>query len=567
MSSNVGGPNKTNQRPRGTEKGMGPVFRRALGPSSMWLILLAVALILMAAAGLVWVTGLGGLLRPSPTATPTPSPTRTLLPSPTATYTASPTFTLLPPPTATVTPSPTLAPPSPTATVTPSLTFTPPSPTATITPSLTFAPPSPTATLVPSPTFTRLLPTATPTSLLAETTTTLQQGFDGYAGSEDTYIYRYRPDDNHCTQNFIKVSQRYAALLRFELTGIPADATVTQATLQLYAIGWSGADITIGAHYITRSVSICEATWNQAQVGNLWGQPGCDDTTTDRRATAESIVNTNSIGKWYDFNLTTVVQGWVNGSLANNGVLLRAPYSPHSFSFASSQSSDVAFRPKLVITYRTGGGPTPTPEALPTLIIGHISDAHIGAQWIYSQRLRTVLSLISQQAQVMLDTGDTTQNGTAEESADYVQLVTSNISIPWRAIPGNHDTPNAFETYIGPLEWSWDVGGYRLIGINTEAINYTALDQALTTEKPCIVLGHFPLSYCTPTDRIELRERFKRYNVPIYIAGHTHLDSLETDPESGTILLTGQRAGLGHYRLITLRGFEVESVSFENAWD
>jgi len=82
--------------------------------------------------------------------------------------------------------------------------------------------------------------------------------------------------------------------------------------------------------------------------------------------------------------------------------------------------------------------------------------------------------------------------------------------------------------------------------------------------KPCIVFGHFPLSWCNPTDQVELRQRFQAYNIPIYVAGHIHQDSLETDPESGTLLLTGQRAGTGHYRLITLRGFEVESITFES---
>jgi 3',5'-cyclic AMP phosphodiesterase CpdA len=163
----------------------------------------------------------------------------------------------------------------------------------------------------------------------------------------------------------------------------------------------------------------------------------------------------------------------------------------------------------------------------------------------------------------MVDTGDCTEHGAAEEAVEYVDILTNGVSIPWRATPGNHDTPAVFEQYIGPLQWSWDVGGYRLIGINSESIDFTALDQALTHDRPCIVFGHFPLDWCTPEDQAKLRQRFRVYDVPIYIAGHTHLDSLGTDPESGTLLLTGQRAGLGHYRLITLQGHSVASVVFE----
>ena len=62
-----------------------------------------------------------------------------------------------------------------------------------------------------------------------------------------------------------------------------------------------------------------------------------------------------------------------------------------------------------------------------------------------------------------------------------------------------------------------------------------------------------------------MRERFLAYSIPIYIAGHAHLNSLEADPYSGTLLLVGQRTVRCHYRLIILRGFEVENVLFKMA--
>jgi hypothetical protein len=104
-----------------------------------------------------------------------------------------------------------------------------------------------------------------------------------------------------------------------------------------------------------------------------------------------------------------------------------------------------------------------------------------------------MVAAINGQAHVLIDTGDCTDNGTEEESLLYSKLVNGNIAMLWRAVPGNHDSPDTFASHISPLEWSWDVRGYRLIGINSEAINYQALDAALTTEKPCIVFGHYPL--------------------------------------------------------------------------
>jgi predicted phosphodiesterase len=185
---------------------------------------------------------------------------------------------------------------------------------------------------------------------------------------------------------------------------------------------------------------------------------------------------------------------------------------------------------------------------------------------VYSERLPIVVEAVSKRADVMVDTGDCTDHGTIAESNEYYSLVSSSASIPWRAVPGNHDRPlDFFVNNIGPPEWVWDVAGYRLIGINTIDTDFTVLDEALTTEKPCIIFGHYPLTHCTEELCAKLRQVFIDYDIPIYIAGHTHLDSLETDPESGTLLLTGQRAGLGHYRLITVQGFEVVDIMFRAA--
>jgi hypothetical protein len=275
---------------------------------------------------------------PEITPTPTNTPTQTV--SPTSTGTATQTAT----PTATHTPTA-----SPTATSTATQTATP-TPTGISTP-------TPTTTLTPTPTNTL---TATPAPTPVESTVTLQQGSNGYTGCEDTYIYQWDPDniDDYWGQTQLKVGnrRRYAALLRFDLSFIPVNARVTSAALQLYAEGWGGSDLTLGAYYITRTTTIHEATWNQAQNGNPWGLPGCSDAATDHRAAPESTVTTSGTGSWYGFDLQGVVQGWVSGGLANNGVLLRET-SPSSstFNFASAQAGIVSSRPRLVITYRGSG--------------------------------------------------------------------------------------------------------------------------------------------------------------------------------------------------------------------
>jgi hypothetical protein len=395
----------------------------------------------------------------------------------------------------------------------------------------------------------------------------LQQGIFGYVGCEDAYIYEYDPDnpDDFWWDAQLKVGnrQRYASLVRFELGGLPANTVITQATLQLYASGWTGTDLTIGAYYITRTTTIHEATWNRARIGERWALPGGNDTSLDRSPTPEGIFTTRGVSTWYGFNVTSAVQGWISHGLANNGLLVRASSSTASgtFSFASAQSSQVDLRPKLVVTYRLG--PTPTPPSVSTLIIGQVTDSHIGAGINNAERLRSAILAINTEAQVLVDSGDCTEHGTEQEMIDYANTVNGNAIIPWRALAGNHDALWAFERYVGPLQWSLDLAGYRLIGINALSIDYSALDMALTTEKPCVVVGHFPLSWLPPADQILLQQRFRTYRVLLYISGHTHIANTETDPESGTILLTGPSSEQGHYQLITLRGSTVESIRFK----
>ena len=208
---------------------------------------------------------------------------------------------------------------------------------------------TPTVTLTPTQTHTPT-PTSTPTATTEATETTVMlQGV-----SEDTHVYQYAATQNYCLQELLIVGykQQYGGIVRFDVSSIPASATVVEASLQLYAAGWGGADITVGVYGITRTVDVCQATWSQSRAGSAWGQGGANDPVTDRRPVAESSVTTSGVLKWYAFDVRGLVQGWVSGVLQNNGVLLRAAYSTGSFRFASVENGTPSLRPKLVITYR-----------------------------------------------------------------------------------------------------------------------------------------------------------------------------------------------------------------------
>ncbi len=288
----------------------------------------------------------------TPSATPTDTPTSTPSSSPTATSTGTRTPTSTPTHTG-----------SPTSSATATSTHTP---TQTSSPTS-----SATATFTPSSTSTSTS-TATPTPFVGPTTVVFQQGTGGYAGAGDTYIDQYNPSTNFCFDASFKVGykQTFAALLRFDVSSIPPGATVSAASLQVYATGWGGSNISLGAYAVLRNANLCQATWNLAQTANPWGLPGCNHTASDRSATAESTLTTSGIGKWYSLDVSALVQSWASGALANNGLLLRQTLSNnYVFIFVSANNATSAQRPMLVVTYSSAAPPpgSSTPTSTCTL--------------------------------------------------------------------------------------------------------------------------------------------------------------------------------------------------------
>jgi hypothetical protein len=222
------------------------------------------------------------------------------------------------------------------------------------------------------------------------TTVVIKRG--GPGTSLDTYIYRNQPYSNYWLEPLLKVGykQTNAALIQFDLSPIPAGAKVDEAWLEVWAAGWSGpfSDITIGAYAISETVQISQTTWVSPELGSLWTLPGANDVVLDRRPLPESTVTTSGPLKWYRFDVAKLVQEWLDGSTANNGALLRCescagrrigilvsppeggelppptdgifpvpigplPGSlcPYTYFFASSEYSNPAVWPRLVVRY------------------------------------------------------------------------------------------------------------------------------------------------------------------------------------------------------------------------
>ncbi len=195
---------------------------------------------------------------------------------------------------------------------------------------------------------------------IAQTTITLQP--DGAAG-KDAEIFSCvpcgYPNGNHGSkQEFDAIgwtnggaSSNVRSLIQFNLSAIPANATITDARFSLF---FNPNDpegkhfntfFTPNTSYLRRITSAWDeyvVTWNN--------QPST--TTTNQVSLAAT---TSSTQNFLNINIKNFVQYWVSNPSQNFGMLFRlqteAKY--RKLIFASSDNPNAALRPKLVITYTT----------------------------------------------------------------------------------------------------------------------------------------------------------------------------------------------------------------------
>jgi hypothetical protein len=165
-------------------------------------------------------------------------------------------------------------------------------------------------------------------------------------------------------------SSTYAVGVQFDLTGIPSDATVTSSTLGLHFNGtcaWMSAyrfncppsAQTIDAHRMT-------APWSEGSVTTQTPPTGIG---YDAAVISSATLPAGSAAGWLNWDVTGTTQSWLNGTQANNGLLLKhAPDATGTGapSFESSEDA-VSVQPRLDVTYSGGTAPPPGPTYAQTV--------------------------------------------------------------------------------------------------------------------------------------------------------------------------------------------------------
>jgi hypothetical protein len=131
-------------------------------------------------------------------------------------------------------------------------------------------------------------------------------------------------------------------LLRFNLNALPRNALVKDATLRLKYIGGDLFPL-----LLNRRIDIYRVTnaWDPATaIWTLpWSKPGGDYPANPVAGSPIGIV------AYYPLRIDALVSGWVDGTIANNGMLLKATDMPRS-RFAAFSSDDTD-GPQLTVNY------------------------------------------------------------------------------------------------------------------------------------------------------------------------------------------------------------------------
>jgi len=179
-----------------------------------------------------------------------------------------------------------------------------------------------------------------------------------YTGAnQDCYMVSSSPSTSFCGARSLYAGFTGSAidrsLLQFNVS-IPQDANILEADLAMDVTGaQSSSGISVSLYPVT-SAWTTSASWNKRDGTNSWTTAG-GDYSTPAAWTNSSVGPTTG---WYHWYLSSVVQRWVTGNLANNGLILRADNetATNQLTFYSSEGSQSANWPYLKVIYQLGIG-------------------------------------------------------------------------------------------------------------------------------------------------------------------------------------------------------------------
>ncbi|MCC7577095.1 MAG: DNRLRE domain-containing protein, partial [Methanomethylovorans sp.] len=218
-------------------------------------------------------------------------------------------------------------------------------------------------------------PTNTSTSTPAATPA---EGSVSYSPTYDNGLRTSSPNSVFSTINYIDIGASSAScrdLMMFDLSGYKTTDTITQATLSLYWYYPAGttrtSDTVVDIYRPAAQWDPKSVTWNSRAAGVPWSTAG--GSWYDKNGAAQGSTPYASLtfpaktvpgNKYYDFDVTQLVQEYVGGKYQNTGFFLKArTESGNYIAFYSSEWSNAAQRPKLTVSTAQSGSSTVPSQA------------------------------------------------------------------------------------------------------------------------------------------------------------------------------------------------------------
>jgi hypothetical protein len=273
-----------------------------------------------------------------------------------------------------------------------------------------------------------------------------------YAGASDATLRESNPtlhdsDDITCDvdgDNGGGVDK--SCVIRWDVGEIPPGSTVTDASITLHLV--DDGTQPYGIYELLRTWSGTEVSWNVARTGQNWATPGANG-ATDRGVLLGNV--SGGAGTMQTVQLNGAgrarVQAWINDPSSNAGVIIANTTNVEGIDFASSENATESFRPKLTVTYDTGGGTGGTggtggsggTAGHPDLIVAFIGDQDNNFTDPANAPAKKVLDLIvSEGAQAVVHNGDFDYEN---DPSGWVGMINTALgsNFPYYAVVGNHE--------------------------------------------------------------------------------------------------------------------------------
>ncbi len=216
--------------------------------------------------------------------------------------------------------------------------------------------------------------------------------------SADTALFENAPDNNLGAQDFMPIGRTFVpslgrGLIRFDLSSIPSNASISSVSLRITSVFGGGGGMTpYGVHRMFTAWTegggvggpdaaggvgapavAGEATWNEPKhLSGTWGSPGAAS-GADYVTTASASVTVVALGNHTvsSAGLVADVQRWLTNNASNLGWLIKDQNESVDGSarrIASRESTTTSERPLLTVAY-----------TVPALVITNASPLRFGA--------------------------------------------------------------------------------------------------------------------------------------------------------------------------------------------